>query len=146
MAQEYSLAVADASVIVKWFLAEAQSDYALRIREALVSGNLSLEAPAIMPFEVLNAVRFSKKSIGISELKVVGRSLSLYGIRLRSLEGEYLDLTLEVSHRNEITIYDAAYVALAEELRSVVYTADDQLVDSLSRKDKPFVKRLSEYE
>lgn len=145
MAEEHQLTVVDASVIAKWFLIEAQSDHAEAMRDDYVGGKLTLAAPDILPYEVLNAVRFSKKSIGMSELRLLGRSLILYGIQLRRMAGEYLELTLQVSLRSGITVYDASYVALAEELRSVLYTADEQLIDGLSREDKSFVKHLSEY-
>jgi len=145
VAQEHQVAVADASVIVKWFLVEAHRDDAIRLRDDFVGGKLSLASPAVMPFEVMNAVRFSKRSMDVTRLKSVGKSLSFYGIALYHLKGDYLDLSAEVSSRNDVTIYDGSYVALAEQLGTVLYTADQALLDSLTPKDRKHVEHIAKY-
>jgi len=139
------MAVADASVIAKWFLVETHRDDALRLRDDLVGGKLSLASPAVMPFEVMNAVRFSRKSMEASRLKSVGKSLSLYGIALYHLKGDYLDLSIEVSSRNNVTTCDGSYVSLAQQLDSVLYTADEELLESLTPEDMKHVKHIAEY-
>jgi len=53
-----ALAVADASVVAKWFLEEADSEPARRLRDDFLEGIVRLRAPSILPFEVLNALRF----------------------------------------------------------------------------------------
>ena len=145
MAQGQPLAVADASVIAKWFLVEAYRDDAVRLRDDFVSGKLSLSSPALMPFEVINVVKFSSKSTQVSRVKAVGKSLSFYGITLHHLKHEYLDLSAEVSSRNDVTIYDASYIALAEHLQSVLYTADERLLARLTPGDRARSKHISEY-
>jgi len=45
--------VVDASVVVKWFVYEGNSDKALEIRDEYISGELKLIAPEIINFEVL---------------------------------------------------------------------------------------------
>jgi len=40
-----------------------------------------------------------------------------------------------------LTIYDASYVALAEERRTILYTADKELIEKI---DLDFVKHVSE--
>lgn len=145
MAQGRPLAVADASVISKWFLIETYRDDALRLRDDFVGGNLSLASSAVMPFEVMNAIMFSTKSLDISRVKSVGRSLSVYGIDLYHLKGDYLDLSIAISARNRVTIYDGSYIALAEQLGSVLYTADGKLLDNLTPEDKNYARHIREY-
>ena len=145
MAQGHPLVIADASVVSKWFLIETYRDDALRLRDDFVSGNLSLASPVVMPFEVMNAIMFSVKPPDISRVKSAGRSLSLYGIDLYHLKGDYLDLSIAISSRNSVTIYDGSYIALAEQLGSVLYTADGKLLDSLTPQDKNYAKHIREY-
>ena len=49
--------VIDASVIVKWFVAEKGSDYALKLRDMYISGEIKIAAPELLLYEVLNAVQ-----------------------------------------------------------------------------------------
>jgi len=98
-----------------------------------------------MPFEVLNAVRHSTEKLEAERLMDVAESLSLYGFRLYRLQGEYARLTARIALENNLTIYDASYVALAERLNTTLYTADERLIEALSGEYRGRVKLLSEY-
>jgi len=119
--------VVDASVVVKWFVEEERSREARLLRDAYVNGLVDLAAPELLPFEVLNALKYSG-AFGEDELKEVARTLDDFQITLHSLRGELAWRTVELSMRKGLTIYDASYVALAESLGSMLYTADDRLV------------------
>ncbi len=93
-----------------------------------------------MPYEVLNALKYTGMFTE-EELTMAARSLSLYGFRLYSLSGKLAEKTVEVAVQNDVTVYDASYVALAEELNSKLYTADEKLIE---RVDKDFVLHISE--
>ena len=136
--------VVDASV-VKWYVLEPDREEALRIREDYIDGQVELAAPALMPFEVLNAVRHSTEKLEAERLMDIAESLSLYGFRLYGLKGEYARLTARIALENNLTIYDASYVALAERLNTALYTADEKLVEALSEDYRGRVKLLSEY-
>ncbi len=136
--------VVDASV-VKWYVLEPDREEALRIREDYIDGQVELAAPALMPFEVLNAVRYSADQLEVERLMDVAESLSLYGFRLYGLKGEYARLTARIALENNLTIYDASYVALAERLNTTLYTADERLIEALSGEYRGRVKLLSEY-
>lgn len=51
--------VVDASIIAKWFLNEKNSPSALRVRDDFATKRISLSAPALLFYEVTNALRFS---------------------------------------------------------------------------------------
>jgi predicted nucleic acid-binding protein len=123
--------VADASVIVKWFVDEIYSENAKKLREEYVNGKVELVSPELMPYEVLNALKYTKL-FSTDELKLIARSLSLYGFKLYSLSGKLSERTAEIAVEKEITVYDASYVALAESLNSKLYTSDDRLIDRVS--------------
>lgn len=138
-------AVVDASVVVKWYVVEEHRERALELRDDFIGGRVRLAAPAIMPFEVLNAVRHSKRDIEAETLKAVAESLSLYGIELHRIRGRYAELVVEAALDNGITIYDASYAALAMHLGAVLYTADRELIGSLSGEYRALVMDIREY-
>jgi len=137
------LAVVDASVVVKWFVEEENSSKAIEIRDKYVNAELKLIAPEILLFEVLNAL-FYKKLFSETEMKSVCEALQAYSIELYPLEGDYCYKTIEIAFKNRITIYDAAYVALAVEKDAFVYTADERLKNMLAEEYKRYVKILKE--
>ncbi|MBU2559444.1 type II toxin-antitoxin system VapC family toxin, partial [archaeon] len=51
--------VVDASVVAKWFLEEVHSEMAEAIRKDYADGLLDLAAPSLLPYEVLNALRYN---------------------------------------------------------------------------------------
>jgi len=134
--------VADASVIVKWYLIEEYRDDALRIRDDYINGKITIIAPSIMPFEVLNAIRYSRRDIDQRTLENIGRSLILYGIKLFPMNMKLMEKTVEISLKYDVTIYDAAYVALAFIRDAILYTADKKLIQKVKHEK---VKHLSEY-
>ena len=134
--------VSDASVIVKWFIEEEYSDKALKLRDMHVNGEIVIVAPELLPFEVLNALKYSNL-FGKEELKNAALSLSSYGIELYSLKGMLAEKTVEIAVENDITIYDASYIALADTLNMKLYTADQKLIRKLGEKYKKITIHIS---
>ena len=122
-----ALAVADASVVAKWFLEEADSEPARRLRDDFLEGIVRLRAPSILPFGVLNALRFHARFPRRS-LPEAARGLDRAGILTVPLFGHFLDRAVNVSTRDDLTIYDASYIALAELEQCPLYSADEELV------------------
>jgi predicted nucleic acid-binding protein len=60
------LAVVDASVVIKWFANEENSKDALLLKEAYEKGLEDLSAPCILPFEVLNGLKYTLRLERIS--------------------------------------------------------------------------------
>lgn len=137
--------VVDASVIVKWYVMEEHREQALKLRDDFVEGKLTLTAPSLMPYEVLNAVKRAKKDISIETLGTVIESLTLYGIILHELRGELARLTVKTAIENEVTVYDAAYIALAKLSGTILYTADEKLKESLKNVYQEYVVHIKDY-
>ncbi|MDI6886056.1 MAG: type II toxin-antitoxin system VapC family toxin [archaeon] len=119
--------VIDASVVAKWFLEEVYSTEALLLRDKYIGGEVELASPCIMPFEVLNALRYSglySKDVLVSVVK----SLEGYGIELWDLRREYGQMVAEVALVLDISVYDASYVALAEIANARFVTADVEIM------------------
>ena len=121
------LAVVDASVAAKWFLPERDSESARSLRLAHLDARASLVAPAILPYEVGNALRFHPH-LGAD---VVGRAVAQLldvQVRLDPPSPEALDAAVRVAFRTGLTVYDACYLALAERLDCPLYTADKRQI------------------
>jgi predicted nucleic acid-binding protein len=135
--------VVDASVVVKWFVEEENSDKAIKIRDKYVEGGIELIAPEIINFEVLNALYY-KKLFSESELKEISEALDSYSFSLYSLKGEYAEKTIEVALKNNITIYDASYIALSIIKNTYMYTADEKLVERLKENYLKYIRKIKE--
>lgn len=117
--------VVDASVVVKWFLNEAGSENALKLKEEHVLGKTLIVVPELMVFEVLNALRFKKKTQ--TELVEAGKFLEDMQFRVEKTSEFILQKTIQVSLQYNLTIYDAAYIALAMVHGAPMITADKEL-------------------
>lgn len=118
--------VADASVIVEVLLRTADAS---RIESRLLSSDERLAAPALLDVEVAQVLRRYVLRRELPELH--GRTaLSLLGrfpIR-RHPHGPLLPRVWEL--RENMTAYDATYVALAEALRAPLLTRDRALASA----------------
>ena len=138
--EEETLLILDASVAVKWFTMEPLRDKALIIRDKYVNGELDLEAPSLLYYEVANALRYNPR-FGIEEVRSAIRALEDLAITIYDFKGELASRAVELAYRFGITVYDAAYVALAAMRNATLYTADKEVVVKVSSEN---VKHLSE--
>ena len=121
--------VVDTSVVVKWYIPEQYHTQARSLRDDYLDGQFGLAAPALLPFEAINALRYSGHYDG-TRLEDAATSLAEYGIDLVSFHKR--GAVAAVASSLDITVYDAAYIALAQRLETTVFTADDQLLESLT--------------
>ncbi len=131
MENEKRKVVVDASVVVKWFVEEEYTREALMLRDAYREGLVDLIAPSLLPYEVLNALKYSG-AFGEDELKDIAGILDSLQITLYDIEGDYSAETVKVAMRKGLSIYDASYVALAVIEQAMLYTADEKLLRRIS--------------
>lgn len=120
--------VVDTSVVVKWYIPERHHQQARGLRDAYLDGTFDLFAPALMPFEAVDALRHSGH-YEEERLEEASKSVPEYGIDL--VPFDKTGPVAKIATTLDITVYDAAYVALARTLDTKVYTADGNLLDSL---------------
>jgi predicted nucleic acid-binding protein len=84
------------------------------LKEAYAKGLEDLFATCILPFEVLNGLKYTY-NLGERELKEVGKILSDFQITLYDIES-MRDEVVDISQTYGISIYDSAYVALGKVL------------------------------
>lgn len=117
--------VVDASVAVKWYLAEPESPRA----RALEGGGDRLIAPDLIMAEVLNAAwkAVRLRQFTETQLHAVAAALpraldALVGIEVLAKRA------VALAHQLDHPIYDCFYVALAEREAATLVTADRRLV------------------
>lgn len=135
--------VVDASVVVKWYITEKYSEEALKIRDRHVNGEIQLLAPTLLPYEVINALKYSNLYTE-NELKLAATSLLNYGISLHPVTVKYAEKIVEIAVENNITVYDASYIALSVINNTRMITADEKLIEMLKPKIKKSVAHISE--
>jgi len=127
--------VADASVIAKWFLDEESSKAARLLRDSFVTDEVTIAVPSLLFYETLNVLRYTQL-YSPEELASAARSLTRYGFEVWEPKGRISEETAETSLRHDISIYDAAYVALASYLQATLYTTDLELIQKAPQHTK----------
>ncbi|BCU67796.1 hypothetical protein HS7_12330 [Sulfolobales archaeon HS-7] len=120
--------VIDASIVYRWYAIDDYSDLAIRIRDDHLEGKFELSSLNIMPYEVLETIRFLASSVQESKLKDIGESIYLYGIKMHSFNEVY-ELACSISFAEGITILDSSYLALAIKLKTKLYTVNEAYRD-----------------
>ncbi|MEZ0248129.1 MAG: type II toxin-antitoxin system VapC family toxin, partial [Thermoproteus sp.] len=119
--------VVDASVVVKWAIPEPHHVEAKALRDDHLRGEISAAAPPCLWLEVASALRkYAVRGLMRAEKAVEAMRL----LRETGIEVIEPDLprVLEESFKLGVTVYDAAYLVLAEELDAPFYTADEKLL------------------
>lgn len=137
--------VLDASVAAKWFTRHEEADRhkAVALRALHFSGRCALVIPEFSLLEILNAVRYS----GRADEADAARALALLE-RLRleivTLDWALLRKATVIAWQSGVSLYDAAYVALAEGLGFPLVTADEAMVRKMP--GRASVVRLADLE
>jgi len=124
--------VLDASVVVKWFVEEEGKEIALSIRDKFWKREIHIIVPDLLLYEISNALRYNPK-FNENDVKDAIDSIINMGIRILIPSGEILKKAIDMSFLYGITLYDAYYVALADELKIPFITADKKLFDKIKK-------------
>jgi predicted nucleic acid-binding protein len=115
--------VLDASVIVKWFFEEVDSDRALEVFDLLHSGQVSGLAPDIIVYEVANALWKGKKAPRQRILEALD-NLQASGLRIIRLNSGVAEAAVRIMTLHDLSFYDAVYAGLASMLDIPLMTAN----------------------
>ena len=125
--------VVDASVVIKWHLAEIHTEAALRL---LGDNAPELHVPDLMLPEVGNILWKKTRRGDLTEEQARGIA---HLVAVAPLEihpsAPLLEAAFEIATRTGRTVYDSLYVALAVHLACRLVTADEKLYNAL--KDGP---------
>ena len=124
--------VLDTSVAVKFHVPEEQHEEAGTLRSAFEEGQVELLAPGTILPEAINAFwqlyrrsEFTRQEVREGWDLISSLPLSLYAPE--DLIARAVELTLETS----VIVYDALFLALAEDADTLVVTADSKLLKAL---------------
>lgn len=124
--------ILDASVALKWTLAESHSNAAIRLRDEMQADQHDVLAPDVLPAECAHALTRAERRGAIpvgTALPALRRILAVNYLLEPSLP--LLSRAVELSSRHRIGAYDCLYVALAERCHCDLVTADDRLLSAL---------------
>ncbi|MEY2467956.1 MAG: hypothetical protein QOF21_654 [Actinomycetota bacterium] len=113
--------VCDASAVFELLLGD---EFGLRVAEVL--DGTDVHAPHIALFETANALRNAELQSRISVASAVGAMSGLYELEIEYWPFEAV-ATRAWELRQNLTFYDASYVALAEQLQAPLVTVDERL-------------------
>lgn len=117
--------VVDASILVKWFVHEEDSEKALKLRDDHVEGKYILVVPELAFVEVMNALRYKGKDVK----SLIQANTALWDVQLHveKLNSFLLEKSMTAALKYNLTVYDAVYVALASVFGVQLITADKEL-------------------
>lgn len=127
-------AVVDASVAAQWLLPEETTPEALAVLQSVET----LLAPSLIYAEVANVLwkRIQRGEMSLADGEHAFALLK--DLPLQTLSPFYLlSGAWRVAIEHSITVYDALYVALAQERDAPLITADRRLYSALAQREPP---------
>lgn len=131
--------VVDASVILAWSLEDESSQPAeAAVERLLAEGGL---APAHWPLEVVNGLRSAERRGRIDEPSIRRLAAKLAGlpVDVAPVELSTALRVIESARRHDLSVYDAAYLDLAEVRGLPIATVDDQLARACRAANVPLI-------
>ena len=124
--------VLDSSVVIKWFREyEVLREQALQLRQSYLDGHLFICVPVLLIYETADALRY-KSGMSRIEVQQTVQSLFNMGISIEHTEPDAMRRVIEIAYSYDLTVYDAVFVALAEQLGADFVTADEKLIQKLN--------------
>jgi predicted nucleic acid-binding protein len=136
----------DATVAAKWLLPEEYSQEALDLVGATVRAGERILGPQLLPVEITNIIRqrMRREHLALDEARRLLARFFTFHVTLRGSD-ELHDGALRLSVAYDLpAVYDAHYVALAQQLGCDLWTDDRRLLRNLAGR-LPFVRWLGDY-
>jgi len=133
----------DASVILKWFTQDRESDLekALQLRKNFKERKIDLLCPELLIYEIVNVLRYKDD---LEEKLILKAILSIYEMEiLISVNQKIMENALRLARKYGITVYDSTYLSFAQNLGCHLITADKKLFQKI--KYLPGIIYISEY-
>jgi len=124
--------VVDASIIAKWILpGEPYQENTAKLKEDFTAGQVELCAPTLIIYEVANALWRAVKLGRISENDAKEALEALEDMKIELYESSWTEACqgLSIACKLDLTVYDVAYLFIAEKTRASLITADEKLYE-----------------
>jgi predicted nucleic acid-binding protein len=123
--------VLDTSVLLKWFRqGEVLASQALALRAAYLAGQALISAPSLLAYELANVLHY-KSDLTLRQVEEAVQSLFDMGLEWVPPSAEMMRRAVAIARDRDVTVYDASFVALSENLEAAFVTADEQLIHRL---------------
>lgn len=119
--------ILDASVVLKWFREELDTDKALELQEAINDGQLRIHIPDLLFYEVTNALIRGVGETHDNVLLALQVLLEMNWEVVTPSYGLLASAAIVSQSRSKLSVYDGVYVALAMERKAILITADAKL-------------------
>ncbi len=126
--------VLDASVVIKWYVAERHSREAVQLKDWILKASALAAVPDLFYTETANII-WKKASLLKEITKIESQEIFREMMRLPfhvMSARELLKEAFHLSARHSIPIYDSVYLAAASELDAAFVTADEALAAKVS--------------
>ena len=131
--------IIDASVAAKLFIDEDYSNKAIEIIEAYIHGHLSLSAPTLIVYELGNVFwrhpQITAEKVYIFIKRFLDLKVNLVNIYS---DNELLEKICSISKSEDVTFYDATYIAIAQKDKTKLVTADEKICNRMPNLTIPF--------
>jgi predicted nucleic acid-binding protein len=138
--------VIDASVALKWRLHDEDGKVeAEQILSDFVDGKLRLNAPTLFDFEIANALRVAVNRNRMSEQSALAALVDFLEYEIVRFDFlSFANRAFQLSGQYQRSVYDSAYMALAQSQGIWFFTGDKRLFNSVGNVC-PFVQWLGDY-
>lgn len=138
--------VSDASVVLKWFHAEGEEEVepARALLDLYGSQRIAIHVLDLTPYEVGNALLRGRAKIDADRVAVVLDALAEICPQIVPTPAELREAAI-LAERHDLTIYDAAYAAVAQSRGAELATLDRALLKSqLGRRPSTIAAALTQ--
>lgn len=123
--------ILDASVIIKWFIDEPDSNQALAYLNTFQNGRITIIAPSLLFYELGN-ILVSKK-VAVDMVGEVMTMLLNLGLESEDIGLRWFRRIYQNAAEYSITFYDAAYITLLQKENCQFITADKKLFEKVHK-------------
>jgi len=126
MEENINLYVIDSSFVLAYLLPDETSNKVQQFFDRLKTEKIILYAPYIFPFEVFNGIQTAimRKRITLDLAQKLQQQFLKIVVKLETVN--LIDVS-SMARKHLLTIYDASYVCLAENLNAPLLTLDEKL-------------------
>jgi predicted nucleic acid-binding protein len=130
----FQAALLDTSVAVKWFVTEEDSERATSLRRAHLWDEIQLYVPDLLLMELANALRYTDR---LSEEKILEDLATFSALDISIVPFSIEVLRSSVAHglEQDLAVYDAYFLAVAQDLGIPFITADRKMLSRLTAED-----------
>ncbi len=134
MSYPFQAALLDTSVAVKWFVTEEDSERATSLRRAHLWDEIQLYVPDLLLMELANALRYTGR---LSEERILEdlATFSALDISIVPFSIDVLRSSVALSLEQDLAVYDAYFLAMAQDLGVPFITADRRMLSRLTSED-----------